>query len=266
MAVTERELLDAIETGLFLIPELPGRLESLSIPGLLGRAAEVPHPLGSMVGAARLEDGARADAVIRQVCEFFAERRHPFGWVTGPGDTPADLPERLQAARLSKVTEMAGMALTDLEIPIRASPTVSVREMGPEDAPAANAVLATGFDFPKPLAELLMEAMLQGTPKLPCRQYLAFVEEREDPVAVSLATRVPGTSILMLSGAATLPEYRGRGVYTSMVARRIADGRAEGCEAAIIQAVRATSAPICARIGFREVCGLAMWVKMPPES
>ena len=85
-------------------------------------------------------------------------------------------------------------------------------------------------------------------------------------MAVSLATRVPGTSILMLSGAATLPEYRGRGVYTSTVVRRIADGRAEGCEAAIIQAVRATSAPICRRIGFRELCGLEMWVKTPPEA
>ena len=264
MPVIESDLLDAIETGLFLIPELPGRLEHLAIPGLLGRVAEVPHPLANMVGGARLETGERAETTIRQVRELFAERGAPFGWVTGPSDTPAGLPARLQTAGLTKVVQMAGMALTDLERPIRANAAVRVREMRDEDVAAANEVLATGFDFPLALAELLMEAMRAGTPRLGGRQYLAFVEEREDPVAVSLSVRVPGTSILMLGGAATLPEYRGRGIYTSLVARRVADGRAEGCEAAIIQAVRTTSAPICAHLGFKELGALDQWIGMPP--
>jgi hypothetical protein len=60
-----------------------------------------------------------------------------------------------------------------------------------------------------------------------------------------------------------MAEHRGKGVFTSLVARRLADGRASGDRAAAIQAMRATSAPICARLGFRELCPLELWSWSP---
>jgi len=56
-----------------------------------------------------------------------------------------------------------------------------------------------------------------------------------------------------------LPEHRGRGIYTALVAKRLADARADGRTAAVIQAVRSTSAPIAAKLGFREMCGLEFY-------
>ena len=58
---------------------------------------------------------------------------------------------------------------------------------------------------------------------------------------------------------ATLSEYRGKGVYTALMAKRLADARALGMEAAVLQADRTTSAPICANLGFEEVCSLDLY-------
>ena len=41
-----------------------------------------------------------------------------------------------------------------------------------------------------------------------------------------------------------------------MVAARLADARAMGKDAAVLQGDRNTSAPICAKLGFKEVCGI----------
>lgn len=261
MRVTQTDLLDAIETSLFTVPEVPGRLRHLAIPGLLGRITNVPHPLANMVGAARLEESGRAAETVRHVRSLFEERQLPFGWVTGPSDTPPNLGSLLVDAGLNKVVEMAGMALTDLRREIAVNPAVRVRPMEEADVAIATEIAAESFGFPHAVAELFMTAMRCGTAGAPGRQYLAYVEDREDPVAVSFAVRLPGTRILLLGGAATLPEYRGRGVYTSLVARRLSDGRADGCETAVIQAVRTTSAPICRKLGFVELCGLEQWVR-----
>src|SRR5947209_1190317 len=145
MPVTYSELLDAIETSLFVIPEIPGHLEHLRIPGLLGRITDIPHPLANMVGAARLEASDRARETIRWVCALFGERGLPFGWVTGPSDTPSDLRALLAEAGLNRVVEMAGMAIADLGREIRVNPSVRVRPMEEEDLAAAGEVAAEGF-------------------------------------------------------------------------------------------------------------------------
>ena len=43
------------------------------------------------------------------------------------------------------------------------------------------------------------------------------------------------------------------------MAKRLADARAMGMEAAILQADRTTSAPICANLGFEEVCSIDLY-------
>jgi len=44
------------------------------------------------------------------------------------------------------------------------------------------------------------------------------------------------------------------------MAKRLADARALGMEAAILQADRRTSAPICANLGFEKVCSIDLYV------
>jgi predicted N-acetyltransferase YhbS len=263
MSVTHSELVDAIETGMFLMPPVPGRLRHLDAPGLRGRVSDFPHPFLNMVGAARFESRAHAENALKYVDEVFGTECLPYSWLTGTEDTPTDLPEVLHAAGLAPAMEMAGMALTDLSRPIAANPQVTVRKLAQEDVPAATAVLAEGFEFPLPAAELMMASYRQPEWLAQSDGYLAYVEEVEGPVAASFSVYIPGTRIVMLAGAATLPAHRGRGVYTSLVARRLEDAVARGCEAAVIQAVRTTSAPICAKLGFEELSALRLWMRPP---
>src|SRR5205814_500273 len=69
-----------------------------------------------------------------------------------------------------------------------------------------------------------------------------------------------------LGRAATRPGPRGPGLYAALLARGLADARADGGTAAVIQADRATSAPICAKLGFRELCGLEMFAAISEAS
>jgi N-acetylglutamate synthase-like GNAT family acetyltransferase len=69
----------------------------------------------------------------------------------------------------------------------------------------------------------------------------------------------PTSTVAVMQGAATLNPYRGQGVYTALMATRLADARAMGMEAAILQADLTTSAPICANLGFKEVCSFDLY-------
>ena len=95
--------------------------------------------------------------------------------------------------------------------------------------------------------------------KVKNRGYFAYVDGGTEPVGWSYLVYLPDSPIVLLGGAATLPEHRGRGIYSALVAKRLADARADGRSAAVIQAVRSTSAPIAAKLGFRELCGLEFY-------
>ena len=83
---------------------------------------------------------------------------------------------------------------------------------------------------------------------------------------VAPALYVPQQPIVALRLAATLKAYRGQGIYRSLIARRLADAHADGAKVAIMQAVRNTSAPICAKLGFRELCNLDVYEWHPQNT
>jgi predicted GNAT family acetyltransferase len=67
----------------------------------------------------------------------------------------------------------------------------------------------------------------------------------------------------VISGAATLKAHRGRGTYTALMGARLAEARATGKDAAVLQGDRKTSAPICVKLGFREVCSVDFYAWSP---
>ena len=62
------------------------------------------------------------------------------------------------------------------------------------------------------------------------RRYVAFLD---DVPAGAGSARVDG-AIFQMCGAATLPEHRRRGVQSALLAARLADARAAGCELAVV--------------------------------
>jgi GNAT superfamily N-acetyltransferase len=262
MAISKDDLLDAIESGFSLMPEVPGKLERLTIPGIRGRVTPFSHPFANMVSAATLSPD-NADATIRQAIDFFARQNKVFSWVIGPRTTPADLGARLRAAGLAKLEEMAGMSLTDLNTPIQSNPAVRIREMTTDDVDAASRMHARAFPIPQEFARLFTEVLFLVRDRLKTRLYLAFLGGIDEPVASATAVFLPNQPIIRLGGATTVPEHRGKGIYSSLVARRLADAREDGVEAAVIEAIRTTSAPVCRKLGFTEICGLELYAWTP---
>ena len=261
VTVTERDLVEAIESTLHFYPPVAGIVDALPVTGVTGRVTRTSHPLANLVGMARLDE-READRTIGRVRSFYAERRLAFGWVTGPSTTPRDLERRLAAAGMHKEEGgIAGMALTDLDLPIDPNPRVSTREVTTEEALTRNDMMARAYGLPPDVSELFVR-LLGANTGIRARSYFASIDDGE-PVAWSYLVYVPESPIVLLGGAATVPEARGQGVYTALVKRRLDDARADGREAAVIQADRNTSAPICAKLGFKELCSLELYVWSP---
>jgi len=262
MGMARDTLIDAIESSFAVLPEIEGLVSHLKIPGLCGHETALSHPMVNMVTSSTLTEGD-ADRVIRQVCEHFAAESKAFGWVVGPSAKPADLGARLEAAGLTKAFDAAGMAITDLDEQFRINPAVRIREVTPDQLAIASETMAEAFPAPRKVVNLMYEVLFRDRDRLKTRIYLAYLEGVQNPVGCSSMGFVPGKPIVHLRGAATNKKHRGRGIYASLLARRLMDARKDGAEAAVIQAIVTTSAPICRRLGFREICDLRFYTWSP---
>jgi len=266
LSVAEDALILAIESSLQVYPPVFGLSEDLGVKGVRGRVTDLSHPLANLVGMANIasED---VDATLKMVRNRYSGGRKAYGWVTGPLTRPHDLGEELVASGLVKEDELAGMVLTDLAVPIAVDPRIEVREATLHQAQAASAMMARAYGMPEEVARFFNVLLAMTDSRVKNRGYFAFVDGGSEPIGWSYLVYLPDSPIVLLGGAATLPEHRGRGVYTALVAKRLADAQADGRRAAVIQAVRSTSAPIAAKLGFREVCGLDFyaWAGTPHQ-
>lgn len=258
MSVAEDALILAIESSLHVYPPVSGLSEDLNVKGVRGRVTDLSNPLANLVGMADVSP-ENVDATLKMVRSRYSGGRKAYGWVTGPLTRPHDLGERLIGAGLKKADEMAGMALTDLDTPINVDPTIEIREATLHEAQAASEMMARAYGIPEDVARFFNVLLAMTDSKVKNRGYFAYVDGGDQPVGWSYLVYLPDSPIVLLGGAATLPEHRGRGIYSALVAKRLADAREDGRRAAVIQAVRSTSAPIASKLGFREVCGLEFY-------
>lgn len=98
--------------------------------------------------------------------------------------------------------------------------------------------------FTREVIERVIEDVL-AAPRF--ERYLGLV----DGVAAGAASMLIHEGIALLTGSATLPAYRGRGVQTALIAARLDAARARGAElAAITTAPGSRSQANCAKHGF----------------
>jgi GNAT superfamily N-acetyltransferase len=265
MNLDNSTLVDAIEASFATLPETEGLVTYLKIPGIRGHETAISHPMVNIVTSTALTSD-NADATIKLARDHFGNQCKAFGWLIGPSATPADPSDRLARAGLNKMFDAAGMAMTDLSVMFRTSLGVSIREVTPQDIVVASRIMAEAFAAPSEVVHLMYEVLFRHRDRLKTRIYLAYLEGVETPVACSSMEFIPDMPIVHLRGAATVKEYRGRGIYTSLLARRLADARKDGAVAAVIQAIRTTSAPICRRLGFTEVCNLEFYTWAPDRA
>jgi GNAT superfamily N-acetyltransferase len=92
------------------------------------------------------------------------------------------------------------------------------------------------------------------------RETLTLLGLLDGQVVTYTATRFEPNGTAYLRQGMTHPDFRGRGVYTTLLAHRLARAREAGSVRMVVQAIHSSSSPILQKYGFRRVCGLSAYV------
>lgn len=250
---SRQELIDAIERADSIQPPVPGIVEYTQLPGVLLRVSPMDDPHFNEAIMARFS-ASDADEGIDRVTDFYRSRKVRFSWIVGPSSSPADLGVRLLKRGFEKIQEVDGLFLPDLNADIAVNEAVRIVELSLDDLEPVVHVGAVGFGTSEEASRAFNDMVRLRSASITTRVYIAFLDGVDYPIACGYTTYYPDQPIALLCGGATIPEFRGRGVYRSILAHRLSDIRRDGFEAVIIQADQETSSPICVRNGFEKVC------------
>jgi GNAT superfamily N-acetyltransferase len=193
--------------------------------------------------------GAEVDALIARQRDFFAARGEAVEWKLHGHDEPADLPARLRAAGFE--AEEQETVVIGLAAPLAA---------------AASVPPGVRLEHVTARADLERIAAMEAAVWDEDRSHLAIGlagEIAADPAAITVVVAladdtvvsagwvryVRGTAFATLWGGSTLPEYRGRGIYTALVRHRAALAVDRGFSYLQVDASD-ESRPILQRLGF----------------
>jgi GNAT superfamily N-acetyltransferase len=212
--------------------------------------------------------GVAGDALDGLICEqrdFFAARGEAVEWKTRGHDRPAEVPERLVAAGFvpeDQETVMIGPAHR-LAVESAPPPEVVIRQVTARrdfERVAALESEVWSEDLGSMAGELYAQA--EANPA----EMLVFVAEVErQVVSAAWLTIKPGTGFAGLWGGATLPGWRGRGVYRALVAHRAKLAASRGVRYLQVDASD-ESRPILSRLGLVAVTTTTPYVWTPASA
>lgn len=168
---------------------------------------------------------------------------------SGTDDRYLPLMAELGLVPLSAGPWMPGMALHPLPTPRAAEPSPGHEIRHVTDGPGVRdhvVTAAAGFGMPVNWIEAVMTEALAARPE--AAVYVGYTDGR--PVSTGLGFRTGRT--IGVYNIATIESARRRGYGAAMTMRIVADGAADGCDVAILQATD-MGRPIYERLGFRTV-------------
>ena len=207
--------------------------------------------------------GAGLDRLIARQRDYFRARGEAVEWKVRAHDLPTDLPERLVAAGFvpqEPATVLLGFAAEVAAEPVLPDGVVLRRVSGAGDlrrlADQQTEVLGVDCSW----VAAYLGARVSADPG----QITILVAEAGDRFAcTAIAMYEPGIDFVALLGGATLPAWRGRGLYRAMIAARAREAVARGFPLLHVDASR-HSAPILRRCGFHEVTTSRHYQWTPP--
>jgi len=182
-------------------------------------------------------------------------------WVIGPSSQPHDLQQRFVARGFTARMEWDGLALDDLSLQLPTTAGLVIEPLGWDNAEEYATAIAGKTDSPY-RAELLAQAhrFLQSSPQ----EVQIDVARVNGEIAGYGVLRLEPDGVAYLRNAMTVPAFRNRGVYLSLVAHRLAVARTAGYTAAVLQAQTTTSAPILIKRGFKPICRIVGFAQKRP--
>jgi len=211
-------------------------------------------PFPEAGGAHRMRfAGQSVDGRIEAVRRWFGDQgREEFVWWVGPSATPSDLEARLLAGGASPWRDgVIASMLAEHPPPTVPGSDVKRVETYQEFVIAREIAWAVAGFSAEQSAEVLTTLPEKWAARVRSDDgaaYLAYVDGV--PVASADVLFLPFAGFL--SGASTLPEYRGRGIYRALVRARWDEVARRETPALIVGAGK-MSRPILERIGFTAV-------------
>jgi len=207
-----------------------------------------PAPGMSFISYSWLDPG-EIDPVIQEQIADFGRSKLRFSWYVCDHDRPAELKKRLLAHGFQPSDPDALMALDLKELPaaLQGDTPAHVQRITRRELLADVIQIQTqayGGDF-----EWIWDRLgvLMETPEL-ISLFVTYMDAV--PVSTGWVIFHPNSQFANLKGGATIPEQRGKGLYTAILAARAQEARRRGRRYLLIDA-GAMSQPIAARHGFQ---------------
>lgn len=197
-------------------------------------------------------DETEVEETMREQIAYFESIEQDFEWKVYDYDTPPDLKERL-AARGFEVEDPDAIMVLDLEeVPEPLLQPVAhwvKRITGPEGIKDVMAVEEAVWDGDYDDLGRFLARTLAEHPRL-LSVYVAYIDEK--PVSAGWTIYPEGSVFGSLWGGSTLSEYRGRGLYTALLAIRAQEARKRRVRFLTVDA-SPMSRPILEKFGFQVI-------------
>lgn len=230
-----------------------------TIAGGVAFSGGLNYPANQIVGLGLYGEVTMND--LDRVEHFFRSRGMPSTVVVSPMADPT-LVEVLRP-RGYRIREFNSVLILriDPDSCVSPSPGITIEQVTPETTGPWARAIAQGFSQETPVSENIFEgfAVVPGA--------LAFLARCNGAVAGGCTGRIIAEArIAALSGAATLPEFRRRGVQSALIARRLHQAADAGCEYAVVSTMPGSgSQRNMERRGFRVAYTKVVLVREWPE-
>jgi hypothetical protein len=198
-----------------------------------------------------LDPGSADNAIARQISRF-AQLDEPWEWKHYSYDRPADLPERLLAAGFSAGPAETLLVAEIADLAVGVSPPEGVELLPVVDEVGVEALVRAHDEVFGGDHSRLGRTVLSGLAQQPNTVAAVVAMVGQTPVAAGRMEFHIGTEFASLWGGGTLADWRGRGVFRSLVAYRAALASTRGFRYLQVDA-SADSRPILRRLGFVEL-------------
>ena len=197
-------------------------------------------------------DHESADAVIAAQISRFAQLHRPWEWKHYSYDQPPDLPDRLLAAGFTPEPAEALLVAEIADLTLDVPPPSGVELHPVTDEQDVEALVSVHDQVFGEDASALGRTLLAALARQPPTAAAVIAVAGQTPIAAGRVEFHPGTDFASLWGGGTLPSWRGRGVFRSLVAHRATLASARGFRYLQVDA-SPDSRPILQRLGFVEL-------------
>jgi Acetyltransferase (GNAT) domain len=205
------------------------------------------------------EHGAKK--MVEVIAEKYRNAGQEFRWIVGPSARPKNLPQLLDQSGIRHHGLGIGMVAETETFPGVVLPNIRVEVTTLKNLNDYVEAASAGWDMSEAVTKEMFSDMSRDLQD-PHHNKQYFIGYKNNEPA-GTGAMLMGKDFGYLMGGSVAPQFRGAGVYRSLVAERMRLLRERHIPLATIQAKDDSSAPICKKLGFESVCEvnyfLATW-------